>query len=73
MKYSRLIKMAVATSAIALALAACGSSGSSSTEAGAAPGGQHMPDRSVLVRANSASWPGRVMPRTDQPIRPWIG
>lgn len=74
MKHSRVIKLAVVTSAAALVLAACGSSGSGSTEAGAAPGGQAYagPVGDGEGKLSVLAWPGYAEEGSTDPAVDWV-
>ena len=73
MKHSRRIKMGVAISVAALALAACGGSGSS-TEAGAAPGGQAFagPVGDGESKLSVLAWPGYAEDGSTDPAVDWV-
>jgi len=75
MQSSRLLKIAVATSAAALVLAACGGgSDSSSTDAGAAPGGEAFagPVGDGEGKLSVLAWPGYAEDGSTDPSADWV-
>lgn len=75
MQPSRLLKIAVATSAAALVLAACGGgSDSSSTDAGAAPGGEAFagPVGDGEGKLSVLAWPGYAEDGSTDPSADWV-
>jgi putative spermidine/putrescine transport system substrate-binding protein len=75
MQPSRLLKIAVATSAAALVLAACGGgSDSSSTDTGAAPGGEAFagPVGDGEGKLSVLAWPGYAEDGSTDPSADWV-
>ena len=74
MPSTRLLKIAVVTSAAALALAACGGSDSGSTDAGAAPGGDVYagPVGDGEGKLSVLAWPGYAEDGSNDPAADWV-
>lgn len=74
MQSSRLLKIAVATSAAALVLAACGGGSDSSTDAGAAPGGEAFagPVGDGEGKLSVLAWPGYAEDGSTDPSADWV-
>lgn len=74
MQSTRLLKIAVVSSAAALVLAACGGSDSGSTDAGAAPGGEVYagPVGDGEGSLSVLAWPGYAEDGSTDPAADWV-